>query len=64
MNQYSITLYDRLAPNHEIRICLWAKNKHAALDRGLTCGDVIEVRRLTGTWPLDARKASAKLWES
>ena len=64
MHSYSVTLFDRTSPENQVTVRIWAPTRSAAYERALEHGHVIDVRRAVGTWPLDARKASARVRES
>lgn len=57
MNLYTVTLFDRKAPDCQFLVALWASSRWAACERAMKCGRVIDVQQVSGTWPLDARKA-------
>ena len=64
MHLYTVTLFDRKAPDCQFIVALWARSRWAAYSRALKCGRVIDIQQAPGIWPLDARKASARVRES
>lgn len=56
MHLYSVTIFDRKAPDCQVHIALWAQNRPAAYKRGLACGQVVDVQPAIGSWPLDAHR--------
>jgi hypothetical protein len=37
-------------------VALWAGDRENAYRRGMDCGRVLSIERLTGTWPLDVAR--------
>ena len=60
MNLYSVTIFDRKAPNSEFRVAFWASDLTSAHRKGLECGRVLSVERILGSY-LQARDAERRM---
>jgi hypothetical protein len=56
LHLFSITLFDEKSPGRQYKVALWAGDRENAYRRGMDCGRVLSIERLTGTWPLDVAR--------